>query len=107
MEKTNSWEFFPVKLPNELKNKAILLYDSLGVHDIAWEYENVLQVIEYLRSKSIYMLGVDVLLKKLDGYKFTGDNWSIDNFEIDKGYDSSLKFITDFLKKTGTIMCSL
>ena len=93
--------FFSVKLPIELEKNAILLYETLGVHDIAWEYKDVLKVIEYLYTKSVVILGGDVLLKKIDGYKFTGDNWSEDSGDLEKSYQLTMQFINDYYRKRG------
>lgn len=110
METTNSWEFFPIQLPERLKDKAILLYESLGVHDIAWGYESIFEVIDFLHSNSIMILGGDVLVTKNDGYDFIGDNWSVDGFDIEKGCNTAKVFIKEYIAMHGnnlifTLVC--
>lgn len=110
MENLNSWKYFPIELPSELKENAILLYETLGVHDIAWECKDVLQVIEYLYSNSVVILGGDVILKKLEGYEFVGDNWHEDSGSVLKSYQLSKQFIKEYFRKRGdsyvyTLIC--
>lgn len=106
----SSWEFFPIQLPEKLKGNAILLYESLGVHDIAWHSELIFEVIDFLCSSSIMILGGDILVKKGDVYNFTGDSWSEDGFDVERGCNAARKFIEEYITKYGnnfifTLVC--
>lgn len=102
MEINNSWEFFPIQLPEKLKRNAILLYESMGVHDIAWDSESIFEVIDFLYISSIMILGGDVLAKKNNDYDFNGDSWSEDGFDVERGYTAAKKFIEEYIDKFGT-----
>jgi hypothetical protein len=110
METTNSWEFFPMQLPERLKGNAILLYESMGVHDIAWDSESIFEVMDFLYTSSTMILGGDVLAKRNNDYDFNGDNWSEDGFDVERGYIAARKFVEDYVAKFGkdfifTLVC--
>jgi hypothetical protein len=110
MKTNNSWDFFPIQLPERLKNEAILLYESNGVHDIAWNDESIFEVIEFLKANSIMILGGDVLDKKNNHYDFIGDNWSVDGYNVEKGYTTAKAFIMKYISIHGnrfifTLIC--
>jgi hypothetical protein len=44
---------------------------------MAWEYPNVLEVVDWLSFQGIAVLGGDVLRQESGALRFTGDNWYV------------------------------
>lgn len=65
----------PECIPKNLIDLAIPLDDTVHVLELAWAYENVLQLIHLLHQNQIGILGGDVYEKVGDKVEITYDNW--------------------------------
>ncbi len=85
----------------DLSIKAIPL-NELGIFEYAWEYNDLLSVLELLRKDKITLLGGDVY--RLSGKKIfiTYDSWyysSKDKSNYEDSYNKALEFINIFEAK--------
>ena len=63
-----------MEIPTELKGKDINL-THLGVNEVAWQRSDAIQLLDSFMSKSVFVLGGDVLSNQNDNYKHNYDNW--------------------------------
>ncbi len=68
-------------IPPSLRGKEISL-DHIGLSEAAWLKEDVLVLVEHLSANNSFILGGDVLVLEVDGYRHNHDNWY---FEYDDG----------------------
>lgn len=61
-------------IPDQLKGKEISL-KSIGLNEVAWNYDDALTLIEHYENNKIFILGGDVLEKTDNEYRHNYDNW--------------------------------
>lgn len=61
-------------LPESLLKVGISL-ESIGISELAWEYETALDVINFLEEKGFHILGGDVYSCKQNTVNSTCDSW--------------------------------
>ena len=87
----------------KLMEKRIDLNEQLGVKDLAWKYEDVLEAIQSCKDNNLFIYGGDVLAVDKNGYiDFTYDNWSTDHIDTKnciKAAEFSLSYINSYPNK--------
>lgn len=90
-----------IQLPILLKSLAISLED-LGIEDLAWKWEDIHHVIEFLTQNGFAILGGDVYIIKNNQKEATYDSWYIDK-EPGKSWsdyvDECKKVTIDYINK--------
>jgi hypothetical protein len=80
---------------------AIPLY-SFGINEMAWDFDNVIEIISLLRTENIPILGGDVYLINDGIVKATFDSWYFDNIinlDCEYSYEKTIEYIMIFEKK--------
>ena len=93
-------------LPYEISSRGIDLEDSIGVKEVAWEFEDIIQIISYLIENDYTILGGDVYKLVKDVIEITYDNWYInvsENYDIKyESQEKALHYVTEYNKKNGS-----
>ncbi len=63
-----------LELPTELQSQSVALH-QIGINDIAWPRDAALTLLQALRTRTIAVLGGDVLRLAYDKLDHTYDNW--------------------------------
>ena len=90
------------EIENELFKKIISL-EKFGLHDLAWEKEEAVKIVQLLINENAGILGGDVYHLVDDKLEFFGDNWSCKPNENEtkpefflRSKKNSLKYIEDY-----------
>lgn len=62
---------------------------NMGINEICWAYDDILDIINYLYKKEYAILGGDVLVKNNGSIQYTYDNWYVEK----KEYESLSKYL--------------
>ncbi len=87
-------------VPQDLLQRGIRLREELGFYDIAWRFDDVMEVLKIAKSKDMVILGGEVY--RLSGNKpiITCDYWSIKS-EDDDAFEVAIEYITNYRARNG------
>lgn len=75
----SKYHIFPA--PEKLIASAYSL-EQLGINNVAWNYHDIMQVIDYLAQHDYIILGGDVYLMNVDKIESTYDSWYINKTSL-------------------------
>ena len=88
-------------VPQDLLERGIRLREELGFYDIAWRFDDVMEVLKIAKSKDMVILGGDVY--RLSGNKpiITYDGWWNTKARDDDAFELAIRYITNYRAKNG------
>ena len=87
-------------VPQDLLERGIRLREELGFYEIAWKFDDVMEVLKITKSKGMIILGGDVY--RLSGNEpiITYDGWST-NRGVNNAFEVAIQYITNYRAKNG------
>ena len=87
-------------VPQDLLERGIRLREELGFYEIAWKFDDVMEVLKITKSKDMVILGGDVY--HLSGNKpiITGDGWYTNKGD-DDAFEVAIEYITNYRARNG------
>ena len=87
-------------VPQDLLERGINLREKLGFYEIAWKFDDVMEVLKITRGKGMIILVGDVY--RLSGNKpiITYDNWYTEE-EDDDAFEVAIEYITNYRARNG------
>ena len=87
-------------VPQDLVERGIRLREELGFYEIAWKFDDVMEVLKITKSKDMVILGGDVY--RLSGNKpiITGDGWYTNKGD-DDAFEVAIRYITNYRARNG------
>ena len=89
-------------VPQDLLERGIRLREELGFYEIAWKFDDVMEVLKIAKSKDMVIVGGDVY--RLSGNKpiITYDSWSIkEGDDGDDAFELAVRYITNYRARNG------
>ena len=88
-------------VPQDLLERGIRLREELGFYDIAWRFDDVMEVLKIAKSKDMVILGGDVY--RLSGNKpiITYDGWWNTKARDDDAFELAVRYITNYRARNG------
>ena len=89
-------------VPQDLLERGIRLREELGFYEIAWKFDDVMEVLKITRDKGMIIVGGDVY--RLSGNEpiITYDSWSIkDGDDGDDAFELAVRYITNYRARNG------
>lgn len=100
--------FDEINLPKELVELAVSL-KHLGISEIAWNWENVIKIIEYLNKNNCVILGGDVYKLNGSSIEVTYDSWYFNMDEaatkqelLQKSYNRAIAYVNQYHQSNGS-----
>ena len=87
-------------VPQDLLERGIRLREELGFYEIAWKFDDVMEVLKITRGKGMIILGGEVY--RLSGNKpvITCDGWST-NRGVNNAFEVAIQYITNYRARNG------
>ena len=87
-------------VPQDLLERGINLREKLSFYEIAWKFDDVMEVLKITRDKGMIILGEDVY--RLSGNEpiITYDGWST-NRGVNNAFEVAIQYITNYRAKNG------
>ena len=87
-------------VPQDLLERGINLREKLGFYEIAWKFDDVMEVLKITRDKGMIILGGDVY--RLSGNEpiITYDGWST-NRGVNNAFEVAIEYITKYRARNG------
>ncbi len=87
-------------VPQDLLERGIRLREEYGIYDIAWRFDDVMEVLKITRDKGMIIVGGDVY--RLSGNKpiITYDYWGT-KAEDDNAFEVAIEYITNYRARNG------
>ena len=87
-------------VPQDLLERGIRLREELGFYEIAWKFDDVMEVLKIARDRDMLIVGGDVY--RLSGNEpiITYDCWSIES-EDDDAFEVATQYITNYRARNG------
>ena len=87
-------------VPQDLLERGIRLREELGFYEIAWKFDDAIEVIKIARDKGMIILGGEVY--RLSGNKpvITCDSWYT-NEGNDNAFEVAIEYITNYRARNG------
>ena len=87
-------------VPQDLLERGINLREKLGFYEIAWKFDDVMEVLKITRGKGMIILGGDVY--RLSGNEpiITYDGWST-NRGVNNAFEVAIQYITNYRARNG------
>jgi len=88
-------------VPQDLLERGIRLREELGFYEIAWKFDDVMEVLKITKSKDMVILGGDVY--RLSGNKpiITYDGWWNTKARDDDAFELAIRYITNYRARNG------
>ena len=88
-------------VPQDLLERGIRLREELGFYEIAWKFDDVMEVLKIARDKGMIILGGEVY--RLSGNKpiITYDGWWNTKARDDDAFELAIRYITNCRAKNG------
>ena len=89
-------------VPQDLLERGIRLREEYGIYDIAWRFDDVMEVLNIAKSKDMVIVGGEVY--RLSGNEpiITYDSWSIkDGDDGDDAFELAVRYITNYRARNG------
>ena len=87
-------------VPQDLLQRGIRLREELGFYNIAWRFDDVIEVLKITRDKGMIILGVDVYRLSGNEPVITYDGWYTEE-EDDNAFEVAIQYITNYRAKNG------
>ena len=87
-------------VPQDLLERGIRLREELGFYEIAWKFDDVMEVLKITKSKDMVILGGDVYRLSDNKPIITCDSWSIKS-EDDDAFEVATQYITNYRARNG------
>ena len=86
-------------IPEQLKGKEISL-TSIGLSEVAWQFDDALLFINDCEKTSVFILGGDVLSKEENEYRHNYDNWYVDTkqSELEDSVKKAREYVSNYPK---------
>ena len=87
-------------VPQDLLERGIRLREELGFYEIAWKFDDVMEVLKIARDKGMIILGGEVY--RLSGNKpiITCNSWYT-NERNDNAFEVAIEYITNYRARNG------
>ena len=87
-------------VPQDLLERGINLREKLGFYEIAWKFDDVMEVLKITRGKGMIILGREVY--RLSGNKpiITCDSWHTNKGD-DDAFEVAIQYITNYRARNG------
>ena len=87
-------------VPQDLLERGIRLREEYGIYEIAWRFDDVMEVLKIARDRDMLIVGGDVY--RLSGNEpiITYDCWSIES-EDDDAFEVATQYITNYRARNG------
>ena len=87
-------------VPQDLLERGIRLREEYGIYDIAWRFDDVMEVLKITRGKGMIILGGEVY--RLSGNEpiITYDCWDT-KAEDDDAFEVAIQYITNYRARNG------
>ena len=87
-------------VPQDLLERGINLREKLGFYEIAWKFDDVMEVLKITRGKGMIILGGEVY--RLNGNEpiITYDCWDT-KAEDDNAFEVAIEYITNYRARNG------
>ena len=87
-------------VPQDLLERGIRLREELGFYEIAWKFDDVMEVLKIARDRDMLIAGGDVY--RLSGNKpiITYDGWCT-NEGNDNAFEVAIQYITKYRARNG------
>ena len=89
-------------VPQDLLERGINLREKLGFYEIAWKFDDVMEVLKIAKSKDMVIVGGEAY--RLSGNKpiITYDSWSIkEGDDGDDAFELAVRYITNYRARNG------
>ena len=87
-------------VPQDLLERGVRLREELGFYDIAWRFDDVMEVLKIARDRDMLIVGGDVYRLSGDEPIITYDSWSI-KAEDDDAFELAIEYITNYRARNG------
>ncbi|WP_298757305.1 Imm40 family immunity protein [uncultured Campylobacter sp.] len=87
-------------VPQDLLERGIRLREKLGFYEIAWKFDDVMEVLKITRDKGMIILGGDVYRLSGDEPIITYDGWST-NRGVNNAFELAIEYITKYRARNG------
>ena len=87
-------------VPQDLLERGINLREKLGFYEIAWKFDDAIEVIKIARDKGMIILGGDVYSLSGNEPVITYDGWST-KAEDDNAFEVAIEYITNYRARNG------
>ena len=87
-------------VPQDLLERGINLREKLGFYEIAWKFDDVMEVLKITRDKGMIILGGDVYRLSGNELIITYDGWST-NRGVNNAFEVAIEYITNYRAKNG------
>ena len=87
-------------VPQDLLERGINLREKLGFYEIAWKFDDVMEVLKITRGKGMIILGGDVYRLSGNEPVITYDGWST-KAEDDNAFEVAIQYITNYHARNG------
>lgn len=96
--------YLPSDFPKELLSVGHSL-EVIGVSEMAWEYKEALNVINFFANKGYVILGGDVYMFNNEGFESTYDSWYINKSKsesfVEESRKKAVEYITQYTNRNG------
>ena len=88
-------------VPQDLLERGIRLREEYGIYDIAWRFDDVMEVLKITRDKGMIIVGGDVY--RLSGNEpiITYDYYWSTKAEDDNAFEVAIQYITNYRARNG------
>ena len=87
-------------VPQDLLERGINLREKLGFYEIAWKFDDVMEVLKIARDKGMIILGGDVYRLRGNESIITYDGWST-NRGVNNAFEVAIEYITNYRARNG------
>ena len=87
-------------VPQDLLERGIRLREEYGIYDIAWKFDDVIEVLKITRDRDMLIVGGDVYRLSDNKPIITYDSWSIKS-EDDDAFEVATQYITNYRARNG------
>ena len=87
-------------VPQDLLERGIRLREELGFYEIAWRFDDVMEVLKIAKSKDMVILGGDVYRLSGDKPIITYDGWYTNKGD-DDAFEVAIRYITNYRARNG------
>ena len=87
-------------VPQDLLERGIRLREEYGIYDIAWKFDDAIEVIKIARDKGMIILGGDVYRLSGNEPVITYEGWSTSR-GVNNAFEVAIKYITNYRAKNG------
>ena len=87
-------------VPQDLLERGIRLREELGFYEIAWRFDDVMEVLKIARDRDMLIVGGDVYRLSGNEPVITYDGWDT-KAEDDNAFEVAIQYITNYRARNG------